>query len=60
MFGLIILILAVSLLLTLVSAGLQWVICWALSLVGIVLPWSWELVGVFLLVFVIFTSCEFK
>lgn len=28
----------------LVTAGLVWVACWALALIGIVVVWSWKLV----------------
>ena len=34
-------VLAISFLIT---AGLVWVACWALALVGVIVVWSWELV----------------
>ena len=27
----------------LITAGLVWVACWALTLIGVVVVWSWEL-----------------
>lgn len=38
----------------LLTAGLVWVACWALSLLGITIVWSWTLaLGVFVLVEII-------
>lgn len=34
-------VLAISFLIT---AGLVWVACWALALVGVIVVWSWKLV----------------